>query len=369
MWFVESSRIVFAAGRPGGPGDLYTVFRSGKGMVNLTRTPGAYEATPSWSTGGGRITYARGSWGKGPGHSDIWVMTWTGARPQNLTHDAGPAISNTNPVWSPQQILLAYVRWTRGSPGIRLMSPGGLRIRNAVNLALLPGRDPAWSAHPDGGSFLLAYSNLGNLWEVHVPRVLPRLTGSLGVSPVRLTTHPAGRADRNPVFSPDGTKILFQRGGHAMVMDARPGSRPHLATSRPATDPDWEPFCTRQAGARGGTLVGTPGDDLLCGGRGNDTISGNGGSDVILAGGGTDTVYGGYGDDFIMGGVGASSDAIHGGPGNDYIDGGQGNDWLHGDGGNDRIVGGDGNDHLVGGPGNDSLVGGPGRDSIIPGSG
>ncbi len=367
MWFVESSRIVFAAGRRGGPGDLYTMFRSGEGLVNLTRTPGAFEATPSWSTGGGRITYARGTWNRRPGHSDIWVMTWTGAHPQNLTRNAGPTVSNSNPVWSPRQALIAYVRWTGGTPGIRLMSPGGLHARGAVNLALLRGRDPAWSSSTVGGSFVLAFSSRGNLWEVHVPRVPPKLTGTLGVTPVRLTTHPAGAPDLNPAFSPDGTRILFQRGDHAMVMDAGPGSKPHPVSWRRAANPDWEPLCTRQGGPRGGTLIGTPGDDLLCGGPGNDTISGEGGNDVIFAGRGSDTAYGGSGDDFIMGGVGASADALHGGPGNDYIDGGQGNDWLHGDGGNDRILGGDGDDHLVGGPGNDSLVGGAGSDSIIAG--
>jgi hypothetical protein len=369
MWFVEPDRILFVAGAPGGPGDVYSMGRNGAGLADLTRTSDRNESTPAWSTGGGRIAYAGGPWNGGPGSSDIWTMSWTGTGQQDLTKNADARVSNTNPVWSPNQGLLAYVRWTDGTPGLRLMSPGGLFIRNAVDLALLPGRDPAWDSHRDGDSFLLAYADQGALWEIRVPVVLPERTGELSVSPVRLTTPPQGASDGHPVFSPDGTKLLFQRGDRTMMMDARPDAAPHVVVDRQSVDPDWEPLCTRQAAVGGSTLRGTPDDDLLCGGPGADTIDGNGGDDVIFAGDGFDHVNGGAGDDFILGGVGSDGNVIHGGSGDDSIEGGRGDDWLYGDGGDDRIEGAAGNDHVDGGDGDDSLIGGTGIDWLHGGPG
>jgi hypothetical protein len=271
-------------------------------------------------------------------------------------------------VWSPDQNLLAYVRSIAGVPQIRLMSPGGLYIRNAIDVGVVPGDQPAWDSHRAGSSFTIAYVNDGDLFEVHIPTDLPTTVGQLSVRPIRLTDHPGAGPDSNPVFSPDGTKILFQRGDNIMVMSSTPGSTPRALTTRVASDPDWEPLCLKTGGPKGSKLIGTPGDDLLCGGPGNDTIDGMGGDDIIFAGNGADTIDGGYGNDFILGGVGDSPDAIHGGPGDDYIEGGLGNNVLWGDDGNDRLEGGGGNDRLFGGPGNDELVGGPDSDMLDGGA-
>src|SRR6476646_7406022 len=36
MWFVEPGRILFVSGQHGGPGDLFDMYQSGKGLENLT---------------------------------------------------------------------------------------------------------------------------------------------------------------------------------------------------------------------------------------------------------------------------------------------------------------------------------------------
>jgi Ca2+-binding RTX toxin-like protein len=291
-------------------------------------------------------------------------MTWTGDDPQNLTQNANGTVSNTDPVWSPDSSLLAYVRWTNGVPAIRLMSSGGLKIKNAVDLALTPGEDPAFNSHRMNGDFQLVYSYQGALWKVLIPDPVHPTTGSLDVRPVQLTSPGKGLEDTHPMWSPDGTRIIFQRGTHTMITLPQPGSGARQVTTRTSTEPDWQPGCTREGGDGSDVLVGTPGDDLLCDYNGNDTVYGLGGDDVIFPGSGADIVWAGPGDDYVLGGVGAYGDVIHGGPGNDLLDGLQGDDVLFGDGGNDRLQAGDGNDKLFGGPGNDSMIGGAGADVL-----
>ena len=135
-----------------------------------------------------------------------------------------------------------------------------------------------------------------------------------------------------------------------------------------AQEPPPTDFCNDVAATvtGSGTIIGTPGDDVIVGSDGDDTIFGLGGNDVICAGDGNDTVFAGLGDDQVFGGGG-----------NDTIVGDFGDDELHGDAGNDRLLGNEGDDSLDGGEGNDfefgfigkdTLEGGPGDDILIGGS-
>jgi Ca2+-binding RTX toxin-like protein len=98
-----------------------------------------------------------------------------------------------------------------------------------------------------------------------------------------------------------------------------------------------------------GTLIGTPGDDVMLGTPGDDVMSGLGGDDVICGGGGNDRIYGGPG-----------FDRIQGGGGNDLILGQQGCDWIQGGDGNDVIMPGAGGVACAG-----TAEGGPGRDRFV----
>ena len=72
------------------------------------------------------------------------------------------------------------------------------------------------------------------------------------------------------------------------------------------------------ANSSGGTLNGTPINDLIQGQSGDDLINGLDGNDVISGGGGNDTLQGGNGDDRINGGSG--SDVLTGGDGVDVFE-------------------------------------------------
>ncbi len=179
-------------------------------------------------------------------------------------------------------------------------------------------------------------------------------------------------------------------------------------------------------------IVGTPYDDIICGGPGHDVIKGQGGDDLIF-GGRTDPVAsalndddiltGGPGDDILIGGYGhdategrsgndtiygyfptadagvpggpfpfagpiddtndlwggSGNDAIYtgpvfpdtgwGGPGNDLLVGGGASNMLTGQGGNDTIFGGAGADDLYGDKGDDVISGEAGLDWILGGFG
>ena len=152
-------------------------------------------------------------------------------------------------------------------------------------------------------------------------------------------------------------------------------------------------------GGAGGTLFGTPGDDLIDGQGGNDTINAGDGNDTIIGGLGSDVVNAGDGNDIIVATIGdGSSDAYNGGAGLDTIDmsgitapvtinlaqstasssqtgqdslssienaiGGSGSDAITGNGGDNRLDGSGGDDIINAGSGDDIVIGGAGNDTM-----
>ena len=69
-------------------------------------------------------------------------------------------------------------------------------------------------------------------------------------------------------------------------------------------------------------VVGTSGDDVICGSPDQDLINGAEGKDRIFGLGGNDEILGGPGADVIEGGDGDDIQ-LYGGPGNDFIDAGR----------------------------------------------
>jgi len=80
-------------------------------------------------------------------------------------------------------------------------------------------------------------------------------------------------------------------------------------------------------------VLGTAGDDVICGGPANQDIYGGDGNDVIFGGGGNDRIYGT-----------AGNDTLFGGDGNDQLAGGDGDDKLYGNANTDAAAGGLGTD-------------------------
>ncbi len=150
-----------------------------------------------------------------PGNEDIYVINADGTALQRLTNH--PA-SDTSAAWSPDGKQIAFVSKRDGFERIYLMNADGtnqrLLIPTTEAASDIPGRSPSWS--PDGN--WIAFNSSGyqdgksdeDIFMIRVD----------GTELITLTTHNA--EDVNPVWSPDGQKILFvsnRDGGQAGLTD------------------------------------------------------------------------------------------------------------------------------------------------------
>jgi Tol biopolymer transport system component len=196
----------------------------------ITSAPG-WAAEPSFSPDGTLVAYSSNA----SGNSDIWVVDPDGGEPLRVSDGAA---EDRRPTWFPDGRFLAFVSIRSGVASVwkvsRLGGSASLLIENADMPAISPdGTRIAFSragasgnlriwvaplANPshaervtgdDGGPWdhinptwspkgtLLCYSAFSNLWLVPA-----------GGGPARKLTRDA-RADREPVFSPDGSLVYF----------------------------------------------------------------------------------------------------------------------------------------------------------------
>ncbi|WP_342238071.1 TolB family protein [Inquilinus sp. OTU3971] len=145
----RSQWIVFESHReadPEGPAELWKMRVDGSGLARLTQ--GADDRQPQWSPRGDRIAFQRQI------KTDQWdVMTIDPAGGSLFNVTRAPALSNTDPSWSPSGAWLVY---SRGGPELDnanlfvIPARGGTPVRLTVNC----GYDgaPGWSA--DGRSIV-----------------------------------------------------------------------------------------------------------------------------------------------------------------------------------------------------------------------
>jgi Ca2+-binding RTX toxin-like protein/Tol biopolymer transport system component len=211
------------------------------------------------------------------------------------------------------------------------------------------------------------------------------------------------REARNPVFSPDGTKLLFESDASNLVAgdtngrsdiflkDLVTGEVTRVSIS--ATGAQGNGYYTSRAtfssdGSK--VLFSTNSTNLIADGLGGGFLLKDLATGAITRAGGefwailapddthlaymatsptwVDTIY--------LKDLASGVDLISGGDGNDRIEGLGGDDELYGEGGNDLLLGddgdpatADGNDILHGGAGNDVLIGGKGDDVLDGGEG
>jgi Ca2+-binding RTX toxin-like protein len=208
-----------------------------------------------------------------------------------------------------------------------------------------------------------------------------------------------------PAWSPDGTQIVYKGiaadNNHDIWLMNSDGTNQQAIETNLSKDekPDWQPVpvCTQTVNANNDPLVGTTGDDVLCGDNRANTIRGLGGDDIILGLGGTDTLIGGGGNDIINGGPGTDTvdysgakpvaanlttnyatgvgvdillavESLTGSSADDRLIGSYHPNVLVGAGGADRLSGQGGHDTLDaqdGVDGNDTVNGGSGSDTCL----
>jgi Tol biopolymer transport system component len=268
----ENGKIAFSAFRNGNM-DIYTVNPDGTGLQQITSDP-AWDSDPVWSADGLHIAFMR----------DIYIYTMdadgTGAR---LVY--GPLDYATGrPTWSPDGTQLAFSDsyyddiYTIGIDG-----QGRTRVITHYNPHT--SNDPAWS--PDGTKIAFAHYDSSapiSSEDIHVVNVdgagevnltptpteyemMPNWSpdgrfiamgddvSSVGVRVMNAdgsnrAVVPGTQSDREPAFSPDGTKLVASTwirtptsGYSQLVAYDRNGSgRALIPGTEKAEDPDWQPL-------------------------------------------------------------------------------------------------------------------------------
>lgn len=189
--------------------DIWTVDADSTSTVRLTRTDRKNEDMPDWSADGTKIAYARCGLGE-LSNCDIWVMDDDGSNQTRLT--TTPDAQETWPAWSPDGTKIAYTS-NLDDPfqDVYVMDADG---SNQTRLTTMSGFDafPEWS--PDGT--LIAFtSNRSALDDIFV-------MDPDGSNQTRVTRGP--KIDERPDWLPDGTTIVFSRNGNDLWTVAPDGT-------------------------------------------------------------------------------------------------------------------------------------------------
>jgi hypothetical protein len=195
-WTANGRRLAFVL-----RGDIWAMDADGSRLTQLTRTP-ELEDEPAWSPDGRALAYER--------EEGIWTIGADGGGARRVA-------TGTQPAWSPDETRIAFAR-DGELLSIRLASRTTLPLTQTVETELAP----AWS--PD--SRRIVYADETGIHQLDVS------TGSRSL----VTAEPG---DADPVFSPNGRSVAFERAGSIWTIAADGTGQRRLATG---TAPSWQPL-------------------------------------------------------------------------------------------------------------------------------
>ena len=228
VWSPDGQRFMFTS-RQGGNTELFWTTTDGLGPTRVTDND-LNERLGDWSANGQWVVFYVEDQ---PEKRGLWLRNPDGVNLVRLTTGA-----DTNPVWSPDGMRIAFVREHQGNTDIYVVKRSNdntwLDPVEEFRLTQGLGEDSAPDWSPDGKALMFVSYRDGNA-EIYVVR-------ADGSQPVRLTNNAAD--DLEPVWSPDGKSIAFVSRiygpGEIFVM-AADGTGQRRLTNNQALDlaPDW----------------------------------------------------------------------------------------------------------------------------------
>jgi Tol biopolymer transport system component len=206
----QNGRIAFASNRADGDGvrdyDIYTVSATGT-EVNLFQrtTPLAFDTEPAYSPDGSKIAF-QSNRDDGDGVSDFDIYTVNSTGPANLTKITTNPSDDRDPNWSPAGSRIVFSSTRSGQERIWTVSSTGTEV-GPLQVTDLPfdSRRPAYA--PNGNRIVFQMRSNGFAPALNWNIVTRSLTAVAGQGYERITSHP--EADEEPAYSPDGSRIAF----------------------------------------------------------------------------------------------------------------------------------------------------------------
>ena len=342
-------------------GDMWITDAQGQIQTRLTETRG-FEGAPSFSPDGDRIVFVRSN--RKLENIDLFVMDTDGTDLTRLT--SHPAV-DTEPAFFPGGRRIVFSRGGRRDSELYTMNLGG---GNLTQITSHQGFDGGADVSPNGKRIVFT--------NQRIPSAGLKLfiVNADGTDLGRLTSSPSSIFERDATFAPDGSEILFRRGGtgddDGLYTVEPDGSNLKKVIGPDYGDPAFSPDgrqiafirtlncselhgCDRaisvidangsgmrdmvrrvdgtlawgakgsaatpraRCGGKKATIVGTQRDDIITGTSSRDKIAGRNGDDTLRGRGGNDLLCGSRGGDVLRGGAGF--DTCRGGRGRDKLRG------------------------------------------------
>lgn len=191
----SNTKIVFQSSRDGHY-QIYAMNGDGSGQTRITNSEWD-EQDPNWSPDGRKIVFVSTRLNE-EFRSQIFVMNADGSNQTAITVNLG--MEDRYPRLSPDGNWVAFDRWDGKNLDIfKIHINGGSLTR--LTEQLLDDNHPVWS--PDGTKILFQSARDGGIFHLFTMNID-------GSNVTRLTN--TTMDDGEPQWSPDGTKILFERG-------------------------------------------------------------------------------------------------------------------------------------------------------------